>query len=338
VFAEKLPRFSSEYGFQAFPPMSTIKAFTDPADRSLFNPILLVHQKHPIGNELIQEYMERDYPVPTAFEDVVYVSQLLQARGMRTAFEAHRRAMPRTMGTLYWQLNDTWPVVSWSGLDYFGRWKALHYAAREAFAPLLLSPTAEGDTLTVWGTRDGSEGFEGTLNLKLMDFRGTVLWEAPIPVSLPGGTSRALWSISVEELLGGNDPAQVVLRSTLDDASSLFYFRTPKELSLETPAIELEWEETEGGAFLTLTSDVLAKDVYLTLVGPEGEEDSGNAQSPRLSFSDNFFDLLPRHAKVISIQGGWELEDLQSALRIRTLAEVPREGVPAIEGGEGASR
>ena len=107
VFTEKLPRFASEYGFQAFPPMATIRSFTEPEDRSLFNPVLLVHQKHPIGNEIIMEAMERSYPVPSSLEDFVYLSQLLQARGMRMAFEAHRRAVPRTMGTLYWQLNDT---------------------------------------------------------------------------------------------------------------------------------------------------------------------------------------------------------------------------------------
>jgi beta-mannosidase len=331
VFAEKLPRFSSEYGFQAFPSMTTVEAFTDPADRSLSNPILLVHQKHPIGNELIREYMERDYPVPASFEDFVYVSQLLQARGMRTAFEAHRRAMPRTMGTLYWQLNDTWPVVSWSGLDYFGRWKALHYAAKDAFAPLLLSAEIGHDSITVWGVWDGREGVEGTLTLKLTDFHGTVLWERPTPVSISPGTSQPLWSGLLQELLQGSEPNGVVLTADLNGATSNFYFRAPKELDLEAPAIEMEWEEAEGDALLTLTSDVLAKDVYLTFQGSEEEQGPGSPQGPALSFSNNFFDLLPGRPKVVRIRGGPGFRELRQGLRIQTLAEVPREGVPTTE-------
>jgi beta-mannosidase len=331
VFTEKLPRFSSEYGFQAFPPMATVEAFTDPADRSLSNPILLVHQKHPIGNELILEYMERDYPVPGTFQDFVYVSQLLQARGMSMAFEAHRRAQPRTMGTLYWQLNDTWPVVSWSSRDYFGRWKALHYAARKAFAPLLLSPERVGDTLTVWGVWEGREPLQGTLQLKLLDFRGTTLWEAPVPASLAPGTSRPLWSGSVEELLDGEDSREVVFTARMSEGEALFYFHPPRELALETAAIQLAWEEGEGGPVLTLTSDVLAKNVYLVLAGPEEDPEGGR---PEVIFTENFFDLLPGQARRVQIRGEMDMEELQRRLRIKTLAEVPREGLPGGLNGE----
>lgn len=332
VFTTKLPRFSSEYGFQAFPSMETVAAFTDAADRSLFNPILLVHQKHPIGNELITEYMERSYPVPSSFEDFVYVSQLLQARGMRMAFEAHRRAMPRTMGTLYWQLNDTWPVVSWSSRDYFGGWKALHYAARDAFAPVLISPYLRGDTVEVWGVSDLREGVEGTLSLKLLDFQGTTLWEAPIPAIIPPGTSRLLWSMPLTELLQGSDPAGVVFSARLSEGSpTLFYFLPPKGLALEVPAIRMEWEEGEGGISLTLTSDVLAKDVYLTVSGKTKDRGprSISHRGPRIFFSDNFFDLLPGLPRTIRITTERTLEDIQRGLRIRTLAEVPKEGMAA---------
>jgi beta-mannosidase len=336
VFAEKLPRFSSEYGFQAFPSVATVAAFTEPADRAISHPILRVHQKHPVGNELIREYMERDYSVPAYLPDFIYLSQLLQARGMRTAFEAHRRAMPRTMGTLYWQLNDTWPVVSWSSLDHFGRWKALHYAAREAFAPLLLSTKARGDTISVWGVWDGREPLEGTLTLKLLDFRGIPLWEAPVEVSLRPGTSARLWLASISELLGENDPASIVLRSTLGNARSLHYFRPPKELRLESPAIDLSWEEGEGEVRLTLYSGVLAKNVYLTWTptAGKGQEESPmeEVHDPQVWFSNNYFDLLPGERVVVSVRTALSVVELQEGLRIKTLAEVPREGVPAREG------
>ncbi len=322
IFAEKLPRFASEFGFQAFPPMATVEAFTDPADRSLVSPILLTHQKHPIGNELIRDYLGRHYPVPASFQDFVYLSQLLQARGMRVAFEAHRRAMPRTMGTLYWQLNDTWPVVSWSGVDYFGRWKALHYAAGEAFAPLLISPLLARDSVEVWGILDGRENRDGTLTLKLLELDGTPLWEMPLPTTLEANTSRRLWSISLPELLGEADPARVVLDvrfSSLSDTGeagtqALLYLVPPRELALETPAIALEWGEEGGAKKLTLHSHVLAKGVYL-------------ATEPPAHFSRNFFDLLPGQDMTVRVESSLPLEELKAVLRIRTLAEVPREGL-----------
>jgi beta-mannosidase len=332
VFTQKLPRFSSEFGFQAFPSMETVAAFTDAADRSLFNPILLVHQKHPIGNELISEYMERDYPVPSAFEDFTYLSQLLQARGMQMAFEAHRRAMPRTMGTLYWQLNDSWPVVSWSGRDYFGGWKALHYAARDAFAPILISPYLNGDTVEIWGVSDVLEPKDGMLTLRLLDFRGATNWEATVPATLSPGTSQLLWSMAKGELLQGSDPAGVVLSADFGgERASLFYFLPPKGLALEIPAIQMEWEEGDGGIRLTLSSDVLAKDVYLSIRGSEEDESPGEGVPTRSGpvFSDNFFDLLPGQPTTIRITTGESLDETQRRLRIRTLAEVPKEGVAA---------
>jgi len=324
VFEEKLPRFSSEFGFQAFPPMATVEAFTAPEDRSIHDPTLLVHQKHPIGNEIITEYMGRDYPVPAGFQDFVYVSQLLQARGMQRAFEAHRRARPRTMGTLYWQLNDTWPAISWSSRDYFGRWKALHYAAREAFAPILVSPTLEGDTLSAWMVSDLAEPVTGTLYLELLDFQGTSLWQAPVQAQLPPGTSRRLWTGLAANILGGVDPGRVVFVAewVQDDApspgpSGHLYFRAPRELRLETPAIRLDLALEEGRTRLTLESTVLAKDVYLTLDGT--------------NLPENFFDLLPNRPFTLYLDTDLTLEELKTALTIKTLADVPREGVEVPE-------
>jgi beta-mannosidase len=320
VFAEKLPRFSSEFGFQAFPPMETVTAFTEASDRALSDPAFLVHQKHPIGNELITSYMERDYPTPAAFEDFVYVSQLLQARGMRTAFEAHRRAKPRTMGTLYWQLNDTWPVVSWSSRDYFGRWKALHFAAREAFAPILLSPVLHGDSLEFWGVSDLTRPVEGTLYLELLDFDGAVIWQASVPTVLPANQSQLLWEGSASSLLEDEDSRRVVLVGKFVEAgnqapgqSSLLYLHPPKELGLRVPTIRIEVTPEEGGVILTLETDVLAKDVYLSL------DDT--------RFSDNFFDLLPGRPRTVRLETDFTADEAEAGLRIRTLAEIPREGL-----------
>jgi beta-mannosidase len=329
VFTEKLPRFASEFGFQAFPPIETVEAFTEPQDRSLTNPILLVHQKHPIGNQLIRSYMERDYPVPASFGDFDYVSQLLQARGMRMAFEAQRRAKPRTMGTLYWQLNDTWPVVSWSSRDYFGRWKALHYAARDAFAPVLISPTLRGDTLEVWGVSDLTRAVEGTLTLELLDFGGVALWQAPVPATLLPNESRLLWAGSASSLLGNADSRRVVFAAELTETGNerqghpaLLYLHPPKDLDLGAPAIHLEFTQEGRTTLLTMESESLAKDVYLRLDGA--------------TFSDNFFDLLPGRPRAVEIATEFTVAQIEVMLKIRTLAEVPREGMATYAGPTGS--
>lgn len=132
MFREKGGRFQSEYGFQAFPPLETVKRFALPDDFSVESEVMKVHQKHPRGNQLIKTYMERDYNIPDDFEHFLYLSGVLQAEGMKIGIEALRRAKPFCMGSLYWQLNDCWPVVSWSGIDYYGNWKALHYFVKKA--------------------------------------------------------------------------------------------------------------------------------------------------------------------------------------------------------------
>ncbi|MBM3404662.1 MAG: glycoside hydrolase family 2 protein, partial [Bacteroidetes bacterium] len=139
-YRKKIGRFMSEYGMQAFPNIKTIEAFSGPADSTFSSPALQQHQKHPKGFEYIKEYMGRDYLLPVKFGDYVYVSQLMQAEAMKTAIEAHRRAMPNCMGSLYWQFNDCWPAISWSSVDYYGRWKASHYFIKKAFNNIILSP------------------------------------------------------------------------------------------------------------------------------------------------------------------------------------------------------
>ena len=123
----------SEYGFQGMPDFNTFKTFCDSTELNLNSKSVKAHQKHPTGYQTIQTYMERDYKVPTDFRKYNYVSQLLQRDGMKTAIEAHHRAKPYCMGTLYWQLNDCWPVTSWSAIDYTYKPKALYFETKKLF-------------------------------------------------------------------------------------------------------------------------------------------------------------------------------------------------------------
>ena len=117
----------SEYGFQSFPEYSSFEKFAERQDRDMYSEVMKSHQRSSIGNTTIDEYLDRSYRKPIGFEELIYMSQLLQADGIQTAIEAHRRNKDRCMGSLYWQLNDCWPGASWSSIDYYGKWKALHY-------------------------------------------------------------------------------------------------------------------------------------------------------------------------------------------------------------------
>jgi beta-mannosidase len=315
VLQEKLPRFMSEFGFQGYPSLETVAAFTLPEDRDVDSPVMLAHQKHPVGPEIVREYMGRWYREPNDFASFLYLSQLVQAEGMRLAFESQRRAMPRTMGTLYWQLNDTWPVASWSSLDYFGRWKALHYAARDAFAPVLVSPVVRGDTVDVYVVSDRLEPVHADLELRLLEFDGTIRWDERVTVDAPANSSVRVFAEEMEALLGGAARSDVVLQVRLLNgagvmAENLLYFVPPKDLDLSAPDVEVQMERGSDGPTLLLSTDRLAKHVYLSL-------DDGDA-----FFLNNFFDLIPGHDRRVLVESEMDAAELSERLRVRTLTDT----------------
>lgn len=159
-------RYASEFGFQSFPCLNTIKTFTDdPDDWNIFSYVMEKHQRNAGANGKIMNYMQQTFRYPSAFETVLYASQLLQAEAIRYGVEHFRRNRGRCMGAIYWQLNDCWPVASWSSIDYTGRWKALHYYAKRFFSPLMVSCEEEG-----WLTRKpdmNREHFEFEKSIRL---------------------------------------------------------------------------------------------------------------------------------------------------------------------------
>jgi beta-mannosidase len=238
VFDERVGRFMSEYGFQAFPDMRTIEAFAPPSQHHLGSEAMTAHQKHPRGNGLIRTYMERYYPVPDDFESFVYVSQLLQADGVRWAIEAHRRTMPRCMGTLYWQLNDCWPAASWSSIDYCGRSKALLHSVHDAFSPYLVSiAEGPGDTLGVYVVSDRPEPESLELELRAMDFSGSVLHEERISVPVRGPAGGGYHRIDASSFIGSADPAEVLLAADIAGSfPGLVFFRSAEGTQIEGSA------------------------------------------------------------------------------------------------------
>lgn len=222
----EIPRFMSEYGFQAFPEMKTIRTFASPEDYELESPVMNAHQKSTIGNALIKKTMALYYPVPEKFEDLVYMGLVLQGQGVRHGMEAHRRNRPYCMGSLPWQLNDSWPVVSWSAIDYYGNWKAMQYQTRRAFAPVLVNAIREGEKLRVYVLSDCLKSEKVTLQLEWTDFQGKVHHRQQVEGMLPVNASEVFYEEDWQKAFAACDTTASYLRMTLRVNKAGKCFRT----------------------------------------------------------------------------------------------------------------
>ena len=310
-FDSEIPRFMSEYGFQAFPEMKTIRTFAEEKDFELESPVMNAHQKATIGNALIKQTMGLYYKVPAKFEDLVYVGLVLQGHGMRHGIEAHRRNRPYCMGSLFWQLNDSWPVVSWSSIDYYGNWKAMQYQSQRAFAPVLINAIKEGDDLCVYLISDELQDRDDVrLTVELMDFDGKSHGRWTQNGKLTANTSMLFLKKRVDEFLSKQDAATSFLRFTLKAkngaalADEVFYFAYPKDQKLPEARIETSVKKRGEAIEMTLKTDKLARDIFIE-VPVQG-----------VRFSDNFFDLLPGQRKKITITSpeGYSLKDFTFTL------------------------
>ena len=315
IYEEKVGRFMSEYGFQGFPDLSTIDRFTLPEDRRLDSPVMKIHQKHPSGYEIIDEYLLRDYHKPKDFESYAYVSQLLQAKGLKVAIEAHRRAKPVCMGTLFWQLNDCWPAVSWSARDYFGKKKALFYSVRKLYQTFLVSPVVEKDRIRVYIVSDSIKAVKALLRIKLMDFSGKILSEEKIQTLIPPGSSQVCFDTLLSSVVSVYDPGSMVLKTEViinkkEVSEGLLYFARDKELNLSKPEFSLRSFQIKDGTRIEITSNTLAKDVFLSVPGSEGD------------FSDNYFDLLPGEKKIVTLTSPSVIKDIRTQIQIKSLFDT----------------
>ncbi|MCW3168402.1 glycoside hydrolase family 2 protein [Chryseobacterium sp. 09-1422] len=292
IYNEKVPRFASEYGFQGMPSLDAVKAmFSRNPDLSLENPTIKAHEKNARGFHIISEYMKRDYVVPKDFVKYNYVSQLLQARGMQIAIEAHRRAKPYNMGTLYWQLNDCWPVISWSSIDYLGNWKALHYQIKRSFENQVILTEEIDGFLNFYAVNDELKKFDDIkVEIQVVDFKGKILDD--LTTVQNGKTLEGIAKIDhieIKNLIKHSNKNEVFLKLFLKDinkkiiAENHHFFAKPKDLKLTQPNIQIK---KISATEIEISTDVLAKDVYLM----------GDTH-----FSDNFFDLLPKTSKRIKL-------------------------------------
>jgi beta-mannosidase len=311
-------RFVTEYGFQSFPEMRTVESFTQPEDRTgLFTPVMLAHQKNNEGNSLIQDYTNKDYPAPKDFASFLYVSQVVQAEGIKIGAEHWRRSRPETMGSIFWQLNDCWPVASWSSIDYYGRWKALQYYARRFYAPILVSPHVEAGALKVYIVSDKVKAEPATLRLRLMDFDGKVLLEESHAVTVAPLTSNVYldWPLKKLTDAGAADTSRIFVVAELSAGNALLsrnlvYLAPTKGVHLKTAQLKVEATGAKGSYKIRITSPVLARSVYLSF---------GNLD---VQLSDNYFDLLPGETAEIAVTSAVSLDALKAQLQVISLQDA----------------
>jgi beta-mannosidase len=316
-YEKQHPRFMSEYGFQSFPQLETVSTYTRPEDRDIRSPVMMAHQRHPRGNQLIREYMLREYPEPKDFESFLYVSQVLQAEGNKIGAEHLRRIMPHNMGSLFWQIDDCWPVASWSSIDYTGRWKALQYYARRFYSEMLVSPYEENGKLNFYIVSDRVQSTPAQLNVSLLDFEGRTLWSKQQDIEVVAVNSKSYLTVSIETLLAGKDAKSVFLFAELvvggkPVSSNKHFFQPFKNLSLPRPQVNAEAVRTRTGFRITLSSDKLARAVYLSAPNHAGV------------FIDNYVDLIPGRKVEVEFRtrGAVKVTDFHQQLKIRSLADA----------------
>ena len=315
-YEKQFPRFMSEYGFQSFPQIETVLTYTAPADRDIKSPVMMAHQRHPRGNQLIREYMLREYPEPKDFESFLYVSQVLQAEGIKIGAEHLRRIMPHNMGSLFWQIDDCWPVASWSSIDYTGRWKALQYYARRFYSDILLSPHEENGNLNFYIVSDRLQSTAAQLKVSLLDFEGHTLWSQQQDIEVAALSSKSYLTVPIDRLLAGNDAKRVFLSAELlvggkSVSRNEHFFQPYKNLLLPRPQISADVVRTRAGFRITLSSDKLARAVYLSAPNYPG------------FFVDNYFDLIPG-GKVeadFNTHAAATVADFRKHLKMRSLAD-----------------
>ena len=341
-------RFESEYGFQSFPEYESVLIYNpDPRDHNIYSEVMMAHQNAgTYANHRIEEYMSRDYMVPDDFEKFLYVGQVLQADAVKMGMEAFRRDRPYCMGSIVWQLNDCWPVASWSSRDYYDRWKALHYVTRQAYDDILVSPrvkavdakaaantqvaalpgqedtgiktsadvTTDRKVLELKIVNDRRERVKGTARLQTMTLDGRVVYDESIPVRLKANDATDIRTWAVGDILGGEEPANVIFCITYTTGGKAYrniaYPVCHKDMAYRHADITTGITPAEGGYDVTVTTDVFARAVFLKIKGIDN------------FFSDNYFDLLPGESRTIHVTTSLPLGEFKSQLAVMSLGDT----------------
>lgn len=302
-------RFFSEYGMQSFPEFATVEKFApDSTDWNIYSDVMMAHQRGgAYANKLIETYLLNEYHQPKDFRQLLYMGQLLQGDAMKTAIESHRRQKGYCWGTLFWQINDCWPVASWSTIDYYGRWKAAQYMARKAYDDILVSPIEEDGKLDVYIVNDRQQAVSGTLSVSMMSMDGRTISQYKKAVTVDPNVSVNVWNMPVEQLLNGHDKSKVIVHAVFKaDRTYDNNYALLKQQDMKYPDAHITPVVTpvKGGMKVTLQSDAFARAVYLSVSGTDN------------FFSDNYFDLLPGEKRTITVTTALPLDEFKKQLTV----------------------
>jgi beta-mannosidase len=325
-FRTSTHRFCSEFGFQSFPEPRTIATFTNPDERNVTHRVMEHHQRSWIGNSAIVQYMLSWFRMPRDFDSLVWLSQIEQGMAMQYGVEHWRRNRPRSMGALYWQLNDCWPVVSWASIDYFGRWKALQYMAKRFFAPLLVSllEDKEKRTVEVHVTDDRvlTARQKAMLEWTITDLDGNEIAAKRESLRLGPGISHLVRKVDVARLSKGTSAYDLLFWAKVRsgdgadavESANLVTFVPPKHLSLRKPEIRLQIAKalTDDSFEVYVECRFPALFVRLEIAGADAQ------------FSDNFFHLRPGHPVTVTVTPHTQMnmQTLRASLRAQSLVDT----------------
>ena len=314
AYRQQFPRFMSEFGFQALPTYKTIQSYAAPEDQNMNSYIMEHHQRSGAGNGLMLGQMTETFRAAKDFQSLVYLSMVLQAEGIRYGVEHWRRHRNRVSGTLIWQLNDCWPVASWSSIDYFGRWKALHYAAKRFYAPILLSTEDQATRMSVHVTSDSTQPWAGSVLWRLETVSGQLLASGQQPVSAEPLADTGVLDLDFADKINDDNCRATIFVAELWQngqrlAIDVSTFAPSKYLELVNPGLMVGTRLEDQTLIFSVSTSSLARFVELEL---DGED---------VIFSDNFFDLPAAQTVQITaaLPQGWSLEDVQKALKVRSL-------------------
>lgn len=336
-YEEKVFRFVSEFGMQSFPSLEAARTFCPPEELNIFSPVMENHQKNPMGNRIILEYIARRYRFPKDYAALAYLSQLNQAYCMQVGVEHYRRNQPRCAGTLYWQLNDCWPVASWSSLEFGGAWKGLHHAARRFYAPLLVSAQVPGDEMVAIGNRlkstvsgmnlftisDEPRIVRGVARWELWHLDGSVLKRGEKRVVLRPGESVRQASVDFAREIARRGRENLYVRIALDVedrcvSEDTVFLCPPRMLSLERRAPDVRVKKISGTRWnLEFKASCFQHRVAFECAGLAW-----------LAATDNWFELYPGRSKTVTVETAAPLEEaeMRAALRVRSLVDSYGEG------------
>lgn len=301
-------RYASEFGFQSFPCLKSVEQFTLPDDRNIFSRVMERHQRNQAANGKILSYLSQTFRYPNSFDDLLYASQLMQAEAIRYGVEHWRRNRGRCMGAIIWQLNDIWPVASWASIDYYGRWKALHYAAKRFFAPVMISAEEEGELsqnpkINEYHPAPLEKSFRlNVCNETLRDVTGEVVWALRAPdgeivrqnqqtLTIPAMSAKWLDKVDCADAsLTGHYVSFAFVVDDVALSEGTCIFCAPKHFEFVNPRLTVE---TRGDT-LVVTSHAYAKQVWL------------ESEDADLLLDDNAFDMNPGTKVVRVVQGSAE--------------------------------